>query len=104
MSIDRLTIEHQEKWRDWVKKIPAIQFPSDCKVQIIPPFGGAMARFRVQKNEKEVSVYLDVNDSLGYMDNVPYYEIYPNKEGDCTRYFLDETEQMIKDIMEVLCK
>lgn len=101
-SMERYKIEDKEKWRDWSGKIPAIQFPSDCKVKVIPPFAGAMARFLVCKNGKQVSVYLDCHDALGFMNNTPYYEIHPNLEGDCSRFYLDETEQMMKEIIEVL--
>jgi hypothetical protein len=100
-SMERYQVEYAEKWRDYVKQIPAIQFPADCKVKVIPPFGGAMARFLVSKNNKEVSVYLDCNDALGIM-GAPYYEIHPDKDDDCSRFWLDEAEQMMQAINEVL--
>lgn len=101
-SVSRTKLEAAEKWRDCVAKIPSIKFPADCSVKVIPPFGGAIARFLVCKNNKEVSVYLDFYDALGFMNETPYYEIHPNKEGDCSRFFLNETEQMIQEITEVL--
>jgi hypothetical protein len=73
--IMRHEIEEQEYWRTWIEKIPLIKFPLDCLLKVIPPFGGAMARFVVIKGKREVSVYLDCFDRLGFMQ-VPYWEIY----------------------------
>lgn len=103
----RSEVELDEKWRYWCKKIPAIQFDSDWKVKIIPPFGGALARFVVEKDGKRVSVYFDAYANLGavYDDKnnpIPYYEIYPSPDGDTRRYVLDEVDKMMNDIREVL--
>ena len=104
----RSNVEHVEEWREWCNKIPALQFDSDWDVKIIPPFGGAMARFTVKKADKadkHVSVYLDVFSELGIMHDetgnpIPYYEVY---DGENTpRFYLNETDEMMNYIREVL--
>ena len=101
----RSNVEHAEKWREWCDKILALRFDSDWDVKIIPPFGGAMARFTVKKADKHVSVYLDVFSELGIMHDeagnpVPYYEVY---DGENTpRFYLNETDEMMNYIREVL--
>lgn len=76
--LKRLEIESSEKWMEWREKIPFLKIPSDCEVKVNPPFAGALIRFVVRKNNREVSVYLDVNNSLGYYDleETPYWEIF----------------------------
>lgn len=83
----------------WAKKIPTIQFPADWRVGIIPPFGGAMIRFKVATNtDRYISVYLDCYDNLGCVGE-PYWEIYPYKE-DCKRFLMNEVDELIQGIKE----
>ena len=98
----RLPYEYEEmmEHRKWMKEIPYIQFPSDWKVQITPPFAGAVVRFRVQKNDAEVSVYLDCYDRLGYYGS-PYWEVYPH-EGDVFRCDMSDTESLLNAITHSL--
>ena len=81
--------------RKWIKKIPYIKFPADWEVQIIPPFSGAIARFRVNN---KVSIYLDVYDLLGCYGE-PYWEVYPHKD-DVYRCKMAETDILIRAISE----
>ena len=98
LRTERLTIERAEGWRDWVRIIPTIRFDADWDVQIVPPFGGAAARFMVNKNDMGISVYLDCNDALGSMGK-PYWEAYPmGEEGDTARFFMPEAEKLIDAI------
>ena len=96
----RCDIEAKEEWREWIDKIPFITFPSDWKIKVIPPFGGAIARFQVRKDEKQVSVYLDCYNALGYFDG-PYWEIYPYQE-DIGRTGINNTEELLQMIQESL--
>lgn len=106
--LNRLKIEADQHWIGEQEHIPFIQFPADWKVQIIPPFGDAVARFRVElPSGKRKSVYLDVRSSLGYFGAdldapTPYWEVYPYR-GDTARchrwnvpllltYIADESE------------
>lgn len=86
--------------REWVAKIPYIKLPSDVEIKVIPPFGGAVARFMAKKGDRSISVYLDCYANLGAMDK-PYWEIYPY-EGDTYRCYLEETDELAEKIMEEL--
>ena len=86
------------EYMEWVKKIPSIKFPVDWEIQIIPPFGCTMVRFRVTKDEAWVSVYLDCYDLLGCV-GTPYWEIYPY-DGDTFRCRMEETELLLDKIQE----
>ena len=99
----RLEVEREDQWKEWIHKIPFIQFPKGWQVQIIPPFGGAMARFRVRKvgfATGYISVYLDVYDQLGFMGQ-PYWEVYP-VNGDTERCYMEDTQKLIKIITKAL--
>lgn len=103
----RAQIETSEDWRGWCKKIPELHFDNDWNVRIIPLFAGALTRFVISKNNKNVSVYFDGYSKLGFMydenDNpIPYFEIYSSTDSDVRRYYLNETEKMMNDIREVL--
>lgn len=97
-------MEEQFEWRKWCAEIPYLNFDADWLVSVIPPFGGAVSRFRVKHKKnpnREVSVYLDCYNRLGYMDK-PYWEIYPAKGGDTDRFFIEETEELLNGIRESL--
>lgn len=98
--VSRCILEGNEKWREWVKEIPYIRFPSEWDVKIIPPFGGAMARFLIKTGTKEISVYLDCHGSLGAFET-PYWEVYPYND-DTYRCHMNETDELIKAIGEAL--
>ena len=77
--IDRLLTskyEEQMEHDKWIKDIPYINFPNEWKVQITPPFCGAVVRFRVKCGDADISVYLDCYDTIGCYGE-PYWEIYP---------------------------
>jgi hypothetical protein len=94
----RLPYEYEKMMEHikWVKEIPYIQFPSDWKVKITPPFAGAVVRFRVQKNDAKVSVYLDCYDRLGCYGS-PYWEVCPH-DGDVFRCDMSDTESLLNAI------
>jgi hypothetical protein len=95
----RCAVEQEEDWSGWCNKIPALKFKSSWDVKVIPPFCGAIARFTVSKNGSDfVSVYLDCFDALGFMYKNPYWEIYPDHEGENKRFMLNETKQLISAI------
>ena len=98
--LDRPTLEHEENWREWVRKIPSINFKNDWAVTVIPPFASAMARFLVKKNNKEVSVYLDCYDNLGFVGE-PYWEIHPYKD-DVHRVLMNDIDELTQLLSEVL--
>jgi hypothetical protein len=100
--VNRAQLESNERWRE--VEIPAISFPAGWMVQLVPPFAGAMARFvATNTHGVKVSVYYDVNDTLGFVGQ-PYWEVYPVEgdvlaaEDDNMRFLAAETEQMIQYI------
>lgn len=100
--IERYKLEGQEKWREWVSKIPAIKFDPEWEVKVIPPFGGAMARFVVLAGEKRVSIYLDCSDNLGCVGE-PYWEVHP-VDGDCARHLMADTDGLLKSIRQSIAE
>ncbi len=66
--------------RRWAMEMPALKFPKRWRVQIIPPFGGAVVRFVIygprNKGKDQVSVYFDAYEQLGYYGE-PHWEAYP---------------------------
>lgn len=106
--VKRLTIEAEQEWMKEGERIPFIQFPASWKVQVIPPFGDAVARFRVElPSGAKKSVYLDVRSSLGFYggdfdDPTPYWEVYPYRGdvGRCLRENVGLLLAMIEDESE----
>lgn len=98
--------ESIQEYRKWSNELPFLEFPSDWLVKIVPPHGGAIIRFAVQRKgeEKTVSVYLDCYDRLGSVGR-PYWELYPynyNGKEDTFRCFLEETEELLGAIDKAL--
>lgn len=91
-------IENKFEWRKWVKDIPAINFPRDWDIHIIPPFSGAVARFIAKKNGNQISVYLDCYDELGIVGS-PYWEFYPYRD-DVYRCDMGNTDELIEMMAE----
>jgi len=72
-------VEKTFEWEKWAKEIPFINWPSNWSIKAIPPFCGAVIRYRIVDNENpenSVSVYLDCYDALGCVGS-PYWEVYP---------------------------
>ncbi len=91
------------EWRKWMEEIPAIKFPADWAIQIIPPFTGAIVRFRVKKGKGDVSIYLDCYETLGcYYPGGPYWEVYPvgDDVGRCGIKEIDKLLEMISLSLE----
>lgn len=95
----RYMVEEKQDWRGDMKTIPFIQFPADWKIQVIPPFGDAVVRFRVRlPSLKEKSIYLDTRESLGVYGNLePYWEVSPYK-GDTGRCGINEIDILLEYI------
>lgn len=70
-------MEQDLKWRELVKEMPFFEVPSGYQISVIPPFGGADARFLIKRPDgQRVSVYADFYNNLGCMDG-PYWEVCP---------------------------
>ena len=90
------------EWDKYKDKIPFLKFPEGLEVRILPPFSGAMVRFRVKRTDdiggNSVSVYLDCHEILGCFGE-PYWEIYPY-HGDVCRIRMNDTEELMKKLWE----
>jgi hypothetical protein len=98
VSIGHSEYERVFEWSKWDREIPSINFPKEWAIKIIPPFGNAIIRFRVNK---EISVYLDCYGMLGAV-NEPYWEIYPTQDNDTFRCSMNDTDELLKAISEAL--
>ena len=94
----RYDLEKREGWDTIARTVPSLNFKSEWDIKIIPPFAGAVARFRVLYKGKDLSVYLDSNDSLGCVGE-PYWELYPYN-GDTLRFLMNDTEELMAAIEE----
>ena len=91
--LDRCEVEKNEDWRLWNSKIPDIEFKEGWRVKPLAPFCGALVRFLVKLGDASVSVYLDVNDSLGCVGR-PYWEVYPYHD-DVVRIYMEDAEELV---------
>lgn len=89
-------MEHN-KWR---QEIPYIKFPSEWEIQVSPPSGGAVVRFKIKKGIANTSVYLDCYDNLGVYRK-PYWEVYPINN-DVFRCDMEDTTSLLEAIDESL--
>lgn len=105
--LERQTLQYQMsktfEWEKWMKLIPLITLPEGYSFRPIPPFGGAVVRFHVEKDGHSVSVYLDCYDNLGFYGK-PYWEIYPASNNDIARFDMDDTKSMVKGIVKSINK
>ncbi len=98
-NVDRYKIEEVEKWKDFTVSMPFIKFPPDWEIQMMAPFNGALARFRVKlPSGAEKSIYFDAHNALGYMDG-PYWEVYPH-QGDVGRCYQHDVAELLKMIAD----
>lgn len=101
IAVMRFMGKQSAEQRAWYDKMPRIPFPNDWDVRAVPPFGGAMVRYRIQRGGAEVSVYMDAHDKLGCVGQ-PYWEIHPNPEGECDRFLLREVDDLVAGIAAAL--
>jgi len=98
VSMTHYDYENAFEWIRWMQEIPSINFPKEWAIKIIPPFGNAVVRFRVNE---DISVYLDCYDALGYV-GVPYWEMYPTKEGDTFRCDMNDIDELLDAISKAI--
>lgn len=99
----RPRLERNERWREINMEIPALHFKEEWEVKIITPFGGAVARFLIDKDGEEFcSVYLDWYSALGGMGflktPIPYWEVFVFTEESPMRFSLENVEDMMEYI------
>jgi hypothetical protein len=92
----RYLLESEEDWKN--VEIPILNFKPEWDVRLSMPWAGAAARFYID----HVSVYYDIDGSLGCMYQ-PYWEVYSRRdEHSPYRYYADETAQLLIKIDEML--
>jgi len=89
------------EWDKWLKEIPSIEIPPNCRIRVIPPFGGAVVRFCVISEFGSVSVYLDCYEKLGCWE-IPYWEIYPSADDDVERFAMEKTTELYDGIVRAI--
>lgn len=103
---ERFSIEYKEKWREWCKRMPVLHFEKAWDVKVIPPYGGALARFTVDHNGKHVSVYFDAFSTMAWMYEgetpIPYWEIYDGEDTERFDFTQDGAYEMMRRIKEIL--
>ena len=85
-------------------QLPFLEIPENVIMKPISPFGGAIFRchFALKSNpEISLSVYLGAYNALGSVGS-PYWEIHPNKSGDCSRFLIHQTKEMMNEVIEIL--
>ena len=104
MPADRRTqAEREEKWSEISLQMPNLYFPKNWGVAVFPPFKGAVARFVVQKGDAAVSVYADFYEALNNFGG-PYWELYPDTEGNSARFAINDTAGLMREIARSLRK
>ena len=98
----RIEVEYGEQWRKLTYKIPSLKFDSNWDVFILPPYGGAVARFCLEYNGNTASVYLDWYSRLGCVES-PYWEVLSGYN-DPERFMLNDTDEMMAYITTCLNK
>lgn len=96
--LDGAKYESEMDYEKWVAKLPFFPVPPHLEIQVIPPFLGAVVRFRVRSKDNPgvvVSAYFDAHDRLGYMGK-PYWEICHEE----TQRFLFGEEKAMWDAIE----
>lgn len=98
----RSRLETEERWSHWRRAIPAIEFRQGWRVRVVPPFGGAIARFEVIEGDLMVSVFLDCYDRLGWFGTgtqSPYWQVHPYK-GASVDIAMDDSDGLVERIAE----
>lgn len=96
-------MEKSFEWEKWIELIPPLNFLPKWKVTILPPLAGAIVRFKIEHNNNWVSVYLDCYGILAGMDK-PYWEIYSKNEAEIERFYMLQTDELMKAIKKSLSK
>jgi len=106
-------VEDELEYFKWMEEIPEIPMEklSKYKIQIIPPFFGAIVRYRFINpvNENNCSVLLDGYGFFGFtwlnkdLGHEPYWEVYSG-HGDNLRILLKDTKRLIDTIIRCMEK
>lgn len=103
--LKRCEVEKAYEIDKWIKEIPYILLPSGYEFKPLPNFAGSVARFWARKkgSKQHVSIYFDPYMELGHYSE-PYWELYPDVDGDTFRCAMNETEILSKQIVKAIRK
>ena len=88
-------VEKIQEYDKWNAELPFLKLKNSWTIKVRPPCTGAIVRFNIKCKDKEVSVYFDAYDRLGYCRS-PYFEVYPLcGKHDVFRFLLKEHEKML---------
>lgn len=100
VDVNKRTFGDKYEWSDKANVMPFFKIPSDWSIAVTPPFTGADARFRIKTpSGNRYSVYADFDETLGYFDGRPYWEVYPI-DGDVARFSIEDIDLLIDLIRE----
>ena len=86
--------------KDFIDDFPYIQFPSEWKIKLVPPYAGATFRFYVELPSGTIkSVYFDKDGNLGADTN--YWEVY-QIHPDHNQYEERCDKNDIKELLEII--
>ena len=79
--LKRAEVENAFEWQKWKDKIPFLVFDKEWEVKAVPPYMGAVIRYKIRHIDNPsylVSVFLDGYNLLGGgSQSEPYWEVYP---------------------------
>ena len=92
--------EHQETRKKYNPLFKEFADREGIEMKEILPSHCASNRWMFSKGETKVSVYFDIHCTLGF-HREPYFEMFPNKEGDAPRFTEEEFYLLLKEILEM---
>lgn len=99
------TVRSEMEYDRWMYEIPYLRFPASWAVQVIPPFGGAVARFCVRnRSGRVVSVFLDCYGAVSGEQRPPYWEISPSADGEPERFGMEDVAGLMAGLRRSLRK
>ncbi|MFA5409292.1 MAG: hypothetical protein WC343_11030 [Bacilli bacterium] len=99
------TVRSEMEYDRWMYENPYLRFPASWAVQVIPPFGGAVARFCVRnRSGRVVSVFLDCYGAVSGEQRPPYWEISPSADGEPERFGMEDVAGLMAGLRRSLRK
>lgn len=107
LNIDNINkvyeVERLLEYEKWAKVLKPFRFKKSWKVHLYPPYGGALIRFTILKDKAKIDVFLDCYGNLG-LSKEPYWEIFPNSQGEAQRFPMNERIQLMIAIVRSIKK
>jgi hypothetical protein len=75
--------------------------PKGVSIKVIYPFSSAFARVIFYYEDRYISTFLDTLGNLGAWPT-PYFELFPNKEGDTTRFLYEDEDKFYQEVFSLL--